>query len=193
MSISRQRLQQQHGFSLIEVLISVVIISIGLLGVASMQYVGLRDSNRSGERGQATILAYDMADRMRMNPQAVYDGQYLIDADTPPAAPPGSDGSPETYCLTNFSGTAIPNFCDPQNLADADTYNWFQGVEDILPGGVASITCIDSDAGDGHPCSQGSVHLITLMWDEQREGVTGTNCSGDLSVDRFCLSVDVQI
>ena len=60
-------MKKNHGFTLIEVLISMVILAIGLLGLAGIQMMGLQNNLSSYHRGQATLLVYDMADRMRTN------------------------------------------------------------------------------------------------------------------------------
>lgn len=58
-------LKRQQGVSLLEVLISVVVLSIGLLGLAGLQTVSLRNNASAYQRGLATMLAYDVIDRMR--------------------------------------------------------------------------------------------------------------------------------
>jgi type IV pilus assembly protein PilV len=55
----------QRGFSLLEVLIALLVLSIGLLGLAALQAAGLRSSHGAYLSSQATLLAYDMADRVR--------------------------------------------------------------------------------------------------------------------------------
>lgn len=185
-----------RGFTLIEVLVSVVVISVGLLGVAAMQYAGLRDSNRSNERSVATMLAYDIVDRMRINPQAVYAGGYLIDpASAPPAPPVAGGASPQAWCRTDFTGTGFPGSCTSANLATADSYDWYALLTNALVAGNAEITCVDADSGaDIWPCSPGSIHSITVMWDELRTGATGVACDASKpTVDLFCLKVNVQL
>ncbi len=66
----------QHGVSLMEVLVTVVVLSIGLLGVAGMQSSGMRVGQSSLYRGQASLLAYDMADRLRANTADARAGKY---------------------------------------------------------------------------------------------------------------------
>ncbi|PIE20515.1 MAG: type IV pilus modification protein PilV [Neptuniibacter caesariensis] len=66
----------QKGSSLIEVLVAVVVISIGILSVASLQTMALKSNNGSYLRSQATFLAYDLADRMRAAPDASAAGAY---------------------------------------------------------------------------------------------------------------------
>jgi type IV pilus assembly protein PilV len=60
-------MQKQSGFSLIEVLVTMVIISFGMLGIAGVIINGLKNNNSSYARTQASILANDIIDRMRAN------------------------------------------------------------------------------------------------------------------------------
>ena len=74
-----------RGATLIEVLVSLLVLSIGLLGVAALLSTGLRNNHSAQLRSQATVLAHDIADRMRANRQAALDGNYdtaLADAIT---------------------------------------------------------------------------------------------------------------
>ena len=66
----------QRGVTMLEVLIAILIISVGLLGTAGLQAVGLRASIAANERTAATLLAYDAADRMRANMAGVALGAY---------------------------------------------------------------------------------------------------------------------
>ncbi len=76
------------GYTLVEVLVAVVILSVGLLGLAGMQARGMRNSHDAYLRSQAAILAYDIADRMRANRDAALAGDYDIGIDV--AAPGGT-------------------------------------------------------------------------------------------------------
>jgi len=62
-----RRSSYSRGFTLIEVLISMVILAIGLLGLAAMQVISLRDNQDVYYYQQATLLAYEMQDRVRAN------------------------------------------------------------------------------------------------------------------------------
>ncbi len=64
------------GFSLIEVLVALLVLSIGLLGLAGLQAHTVSFNHSAYMRSQATSLAYDMSDRMRANRQAARDGEY---------------------------------------------------------------------------------------------------------------------
>ncbi len=66
----------QRGFSLLEVLVAIVILSIGLLGLAGLQATGLQSNHSAYLRTQASILSYDIIDAMRANRDAARDGFY---------------------------------------------------------------------------------------------------------------------
>ena len=72
-----------RGFTLIEVLIALVVFSIGLLGLAGLQTISLRFNTSAYYRTQATALAYGLADRMRANRQSALDGEYDGDFQVP--------------------------------------------------------------------------------------------------------------
>ncbi len=74
MSIIKRK--HQHGFTMIEVLIAAVVLGVGLLGLAGLQAQSLQFNFSSYQRSQATILAYDIIDRMRANQSEVLAGNY---------------------------------------------------------------------------------------------------------------------
>lgn len=67
---------KQSGFTLIEVLVAVLILSIGLLGLAGLMASSIRNNQSAYQRTQATWLAYDIVDRMRANRAAALAGNY---------------------------------------------------------------------------------------------------------------------
>ena len=78
--MTRHRVQRSvaRGFTLIEALVALVVLSIGLLGVAGMQIAGLRANMSAGSRTQASYLADDIVDRMRANNTAARSGSYNV-------------------------------------------------------------------------------------------------------------------
>ena len=109
-----------EGFSLLEVLIAVLILSIGLLGLAALHATSLKANHGAYHKSQATFLAYDMVDRLRANrPQAI-NGSYnqLI-----------TDG--------NKTGTS---------LAVLDVNGWLANADALLPSGDGAINCTAAGA-----------------------------------------------
>jgi len=71
--------KRQRGFTLVEVLITVIIMAVGLLGVAGLQLAGMRSNHSAFLRTQATVAAYDLIDRMRADPRA-FNGEHFTTA-----------------------------------------------------------------------------------------------------------------
>lgn len=78
--MTRHRAQRSTslGFTLVEALIALIVLSIGLLGVAGMQIAGLRANLSAASRTQASYLADDIVDRMRANNTAARNGEYNV-------------------------------------------------------------------------------------------------------------------
>lgn len=161
----------QHGFTLIEVLIAVLVISIGLLGMAGLQTTGIQQSHNSYLKTQASMLAYDMTDRMRSNLVGVNAGEYdAVDSlNSPVNSTPG--------CIS--SGTA----CSAADTASNDIYEW---THKNASGSIASLL----PSGYGMVENNGGIYTITVLWDEARTGATGTGCSTDYSKDLKCFRVE---
>jgi type IV pilus assembly protein PilV len=129
------------GFTLLEVLIALVVFSIGLLGLAGLQTVSLRNTASSSSRTIATQLAYDIADRMRANSVGVVNGNYLQAATTIGAAP--------ANCYTSAGCTAA-------NMAAMDLFAWRTRLARELNGGLG-VVCRDSSAPETVSVSAGVV------------------------------------
>ncbi|MGB1579959.1 MAG: type IV pilus modification protein PilV [Nevskiales bacterium] len=192
----QQRASEQRGYFLLEILITVVVLSLGLLGVAAMQYTGLKDNNRSNERSLATILAYDIIDRMRANRTGAQNGDYRIpDPATAPTIPNGGVYN----CIDNFNGTATANICSATEMASADLVQWWNNALGVLPNGAARILCTDGAGTAIDPCPAGSVHEVVIFWDDARTGATGTgainnNCvPTNANADMACMAFDVEL
>lgn len=153
------------GFTMLEVLISIVIIAFGLLGVAGLQAFALKNNNSASLRTTATILAADMMERMRANHlgHAGYNATSLGDYENPVAT-----------CLTP-SGA-----CSPAQLAANDLAEWQDRVGAALPNGVG-IVCLDTTPNDGAnataPACDGSggglaggqaTWVIKIWWTDNR-------------------------
>ncbi|HUW28325.1 MAG TPA: type IV pilus modification protein PilV [Sulfuriferula sp.] len=79
---------RQHGFTLLEVLVAMVIVSIGLVGLAGLMMTSAKNNQSAYQRSQASWLAYDIMDRMRANRTFAQNGLYDIALGvTPPGCP----------------------------------------------------------------------------------------------------------
>jgi type IV pilus assembly protein PilV len=112
--------EAESGFSLIEVLVALLVLSIGLLGLAMLQVQGMRFTADSYQRSQATILAYDLMDRMRANKVGADAGAYCLTVPAPAAtctttAPPSA-----VTCATSGGCTT------KEDLAKYDLTQWYQ-------------------------------------------------------------------
>ena len=84
--------QYQRGFSMLEVMVAILVVAIGLLGLAGLMNAGLRNNQSSSAQTQAVWLAYDMLDRLRADRTVALAGGY----DLPMASAPGGSGFTNT-------------------------------------------------------------------------------------------------
>tara|TARA_Y100001934_G_C12174415_1_gene688262 strand:+ start:59 stop:547 length:489 start_codon:yes stop_codon:yes gene_type:complete len=112
------------GFSLLEVLIALVVLSVGLLGLAALQANGLRGSSSAFQRNQAVLMASDMADRMRANRAGL---QYFTD-NSPIALANGQNFG----CSDQQDGTGEVEAiaCTATQLARQAVFDWAQSMAD---------------------------------------------------------------
>jgi type IV pilus assembly protein PilV len=155
---SWRRGNRSRGFTLLEVLVSLLVLSIGLIGVAGLQLLGVSNSRDAYFRTQAVMLSYDISDRMRANQDAVDSGTYS-----------GSTGTLNGNCRSTTG-------CTPDEMAGDDVALWKQALAS-LPGGEG-VVCIDSTfddgAGEGSPACDGSgnQYVVKVWWDDDRNAST---------------------
>lgn len=135
---------RQEGFTLVEVLIALVVLAIGMLGIAALYIEGLRASRTALVRSEAVVLATDLADRIRTNPEggSAYAG--------------AAAGAPNANCLPGGGG------CTPQELAAHDLRVWLDQLAATLPGGTGTVTFLDVSPTDGIPAA----YDVTVSWTE---------------------------
>ena len=111
---------RERGFSLVEVLVAVVIVSIGLLGVGELALTGLREGAAALTRTQAVYLLNDMIERIRANPDArdAYDCASYVGAPVERGCAPS--GAPAIQCTA-------------RELAEDDLARWQSLARDTLP------------------------------------------------------------
>lgn len=125
---------RQQGFSMIEVLISIVIVAFGLLGFAGLLTKSIKDNRVAYMRSQATIFSYDITERMRANRSAAINGSYTIALGSSPAG-----GTMAALDLQEWKTNIA------QALPDGD------GAVSVDGNGNTTITLQWDDDGDGVP------------------------------------------
>lgn len=152
----------QDGISLIEVMMAVLIFSVGLIGLASLMVMATRSNHAAYLRTQVVFLANNMAARMSGNPVGVWSGNYNSTA-YPVGA--GSVGC--------SSGSA----CDAAALATHDQRLWSTQLQTFLPSPEATIACGGVGSAGYDPTSQlamrppyGGTCKMTIRWSEQGAG-----------------------
>lgn len=157
---SHNRVRRIGGFSLIEVLIALVILSVGLLGIAAMVSVSLKSKDGSYMRTQATTLTAAILDRMRANrataTAAGYDSTFTSAL---PSTPP-TDG-----CINSADN------CTAAQIAAVDLQEWRNDLAN-LPCGEGSVATVINN--------QMTQATITVQWSDQRAngGTTQAACAG---------------
>ncbi len=181
----KSALKNTKGFTLLEVLVSLVIFSIGLLGLAGLQILSMKLTSDSMLRTVAAVLANDMVDRMRANVAAT-----TLGITSPYNNPTGtSTGNPSCLGLSG-SGTAINTSCSSTDMAGEDFYEWYANINGaaatgwhpaisaLLPQGFG-VVCIDSTPNDGTPTAPACdgvvavagkpIFAIKLWWTERKD------------------------
>jgi type IV pilus assembly protein PilV len=133
----------QRGFGLIESLVALVVISVGMIGIAALYGQGLRASTTAFYRTHAVNLAADMADRIRVNRRgnASYGGAAVNN-------PCGAGGGAN---------------CTPAQMAAYDLFVWQGQVNGLLPAGAGVVQF----TGTTPP-----TYTIRVTWTEPGVGVT---------------------
>lgn len=175
---------RQRGLSLIEVLIALVVIAIGLLGIAGLQTTAVQSNHLAHQYTLAARLAENLAENMRANRLGLLENAYDLPLGDAPAAP---------------SVNCAAARCTPAQLARWQLADWYASVVEMesamantqphlrgaLPRARVGVACTET------PCTDRSLRVITLMWDATRSGATGTGCNPASAADLQCFRLVV--
>lgn len=146
------------GFTLIEVLISMVLLMIGLLGVAQLHFSSFQENRNALYRNQATVIAEDLIDRVRGNPTGLAGGRYNGLNFTAASAAPVT-----VSC-------AAPAGCNPQELASRDVREWSRNFvtglgAEFIPSLPQAAGRGDTDAVDPtNACPDRTKYDVSVSW-----------------------------
>ena len=171
MLIHTLTVNKTSGFTLLEVMIAMVIFSVGMLGLAGIQGTALQNNSTAYMRTIAMQQSYNMADILRSSTS--FDGVINSSFNSVNS----SVGSAPTACIANDQSTN----CSTSQLAASDIYHWKKRLQDTLPSGRGTVSV------------SGTIYTITVMWDEKRTGATGEGCSDDSTTDLKCYILHIQV
>jgi len=116
------RVPTQRGFTLVEVMVALIVLAVGMLGIASLYIESMRNGQTSASYTSAVTLVAGMADRVRANANGVvaYAGV---------AAGNGTGGTAANDCVNG------PVDCTPAQLAVDDWFWWYEEVKNLMPEG----------------------------------------------------------
>jgi len=132
------------GFTLLEVLVALLVLSIGVLGIAKLQVVMLRSTNESKVSNQAAMLVQDMAERIRANRFGDYQIGILV--------PENCDSKGSALCRDDRFGSA--ESCDPDQMVAHDAKVWACTIQEKIPGARGSVTV------------QASGYRVAIAWSQ---------------------------
>lgn len=159
--------RRQRGDTMIEVLVTIIILAIGVLGAAALQVTTLKNLSSSHSASVAAILAEDFSERMRANPAVALAGTYEHSS-----APDVSE--------TNID-CAVAD-CSEADLAKYDIETWWRQLTAVLPSGKGEVTRTPGT----------DTFVVTVRWDEDRSGSTGVLCPAQSTNDLECFQFNVS-
>jgi type IV pilus assembly protein PilV len=135
---------------MIEILVTLAITAIALLGAAGLQLRALRTGQNSQFRTQAVLLAADLAERMEANPNGAINGNYVVAASS-------------TATQTN---NLCANGCTSSGIATGDLYQWQNTIPALLP--QPTWTVAQTSLAGNNPAT----YTITISWVDRRSDTT---------------------
>jgi type IV pilus assembly protein PilV len=133
--------RRSRGFTMVEALVALVVLAVGMLGIAGLYVTTLRSGSSAIFRMQAVNLATDMADRIRANRNA--NVFY-------------NDAAADNNC---FATSAAPANCSAEQMAQNDLFLWNAQLAQILPSGTGTVVVNGASAP--------YTYTITINWFEQ--------------------------
>lgn len=199
---------KQRGVGLIEILITLFILAVGLLGVAALQFTGSFANKDAISRTQAEMVAAQVTERLRAaaRPATVGDGMVVhndyFDSDSYNFSRLSCAGSSHPYrcfCLSRPAG--IPNCegntCTEQQMAAYDGWALSCSAVQTNPQTKVNISCDDNNTADVYRCSAGSRIEVLLTWPVTSSGnqnyTLNSRCNPIEGDSNACVFKDITL
>lgn len=175
----------ERGVGMLEVLITLFIMSVGLLGLAAMQTTSLKDSGDAIQRSKAVLFVADIIDRMRANPGGMADYAVTLTQNVNNWA---ANNCIDSYSDQHDTISGSATNCTAQEMARYDVYLWKEALN-------PSVT---EEKGSGLPNGQGSIQAvagvtgaftITVQWSPRTGDTVGTVVDSGAQVYRYRTQV----
>lgn len=162
------------GFSLIEALVAFMIISVGMLGIASLQTISMKAGHTAITRTSAVFNVEDILDRMRANPTQImaYDDTGFTDMGTD-----GSCSDAASFSAPNTVATAATS-CAPDVLAADDIYHWKRSL----------ATNVEASIDVEPPAGTSVLNTVTIIIKWTERAVEGTNVA---TANNYTVTVEM--
>lgn len=174
---TRSPFTKSGGSTMIEVLVAILVFSIGLLGIATTQTLGLTSTHSSLYRSHAAQLSYEIVDIIRMNSEAAEGGTFsdlTIDAD---------DIAADTF-NSNDSCFSANNGCSTDEMAESWLAYWSDRLDTLLPDAAASLQL------------NGDVYTLLIEWSDFRNNNERMEADldedGNADGDTFTIQLDFR-
>lgn len=200
---------RQAGVGMIEVLVTLFILAIGMLGVASLQFIGAFSNSDALNRANAVLVAQQTAERLRANSFVsptfsglIADNQYFDpDIYNFKQLTCGS-GDPGWDCFCQNVPASIrdcsANTCSSVELASFDGWQLSCAATKINPAVTLNVSCNDNNLADAQACSAGSAQQIMLSWPVENwqniERKLNPTCNPDSDAEpRDCVLLELVL
>jgi type IV pilus assembly protein PilV len=185
-----------RGITLIEVLVALLVVSLGLMGAAKMQALAISSTRTSSMRALISIEAASLASAMHANKgywatgmSGVTDsaGSFTVSVSATGSTTGSVTLTSSDSALTGSYASCVTASCTPAAMAIYDLYWWAIDLQSLVPGASSSISCTGSTTAIGDPVNCG----IQITWLESYVGANGAYASGaQTSTQTYNLAVE---
>lgn len=197
----------QSGLSMIEVLVTLFILTIGLFGVASLQFVASFSNADALNRTQAVLIAQQFTERLNASAYTsnlktglvvnnTYFNSALYNFDNLTCLE--AEASPyNCHCMSHPA--AVPNCqaddCGASEMAEFDAYQMSCAVAQNNPNALLTLSCLDKNSSDTDWCTAGSMHEVIISWPvrtwQGKQRILNPKCNAIASDSNDCVVVSL--